>query len=72
VQKITLSPWLLGPVTRSVVKTIKKINGCAAIDIRPSSLLDNARWPKAIGLAGRAFSPGPDNTLFTWFLLNLG
>jgi len=49
VQKITLSPWLPGPVAQSVIKIIKRIDGCASIDVRPSSLLDNARWRKAIG-----------------------
>jgi hypothetical protein len=49
IQKVTLSPWLNESVAKSVVKIIKQLRGCERMDIRPSSLLDNARWRKALG-----------------------
>ena len=48
IQKITLSPWLPAAVAKPVVRIIKQIDGCAKMDVRPSSLLDNAGWRKAI------------------------
>lgn len=52
VQKITLSPWLPALVAKSVVGIIKKIDGCSKMDVRVSSLLDNAGWRKAIQPGG--------------------
>ena len=38
--KITLSPWLNESVAKSVVKIIRRLDRCSAIDVRPSSLLE--------------------------------
>jgi hypothetical protein len=49
INKVTLSPWLPDAVSRSVVDIIKKIDGCAALNVIRSSLIDNAGWRKIIG-----------------------
>jgi len=49
IKKVTLSPWLPNAVSKSVIAIIKKIDGCAALDISRSSLIDNAGWRKIIG-----------------------
>jgi len=44
IRKITLSPWLPAAVGKSVISIIKKIDGCAKLDVSRSSLIDNAGW----------------------------
>jgi hypothetical protein len=44
IRKVTLSPWIPGPVSSSVVAIMKKIDGCSGLDITRSSLLDNSGW----------------------------
>jgi hypothetical protein len=49
INKVTLSPWLPDAVSQSVIAIIKKIDGCAALDVSRSSLIDNAGWRRIIG-----------------------
>jgi hypothetical protein len=48
IRKVTLSPWIPGSVSASVITIMKKIDGCAGLDISRSSLLDNSGWRDAI------------------------
>jgi hypothetical protein len=48
IRKVTLSPWLPDPVADSVRKIIKRIVGCAALEVNRSSLIDNAAWREII------------------------
>jgi hypothetical protein len=41
---ITLSPWLPDAVAKSVISIITTIDGCANLNVKRSSLIDNARW----------------------------
>ncbi len=49
INKVALSPWLPDAVSKSVMAIMKKIDGCAALDVSRSSLIDNAGWRKIIG-----------------------
>lgn len=49
IKKVTLSPWLPDAVAQSVISTIKKIEGCANLNVSRSSLIDNSGWRKIIG-----------------------
>jgi hypothetical protein len=42
--KVTLRPWFPEPVTGIV----RKIDGCAGLNVSRSSLVDSTRWRKAI------------------------
>jgi hypothetical protein len=44
IRKVTLSPWLPKAVAESVMKLIKRIDGCTALNVNRSSLIDNAAW----------------------------
>ena len=44
IRKVTLSPWIPGSVSSSVISIMKKIDGCGSLDVTRSSLLDNAGW----------------------------
>ncbi len=44
IKKVTLSPWLPDSVAKSVISVIKKLDGCANLDVSRSSLIDNAGW----------------------------
>jgi hypothetical protein len=48
INRITLSPWLPKAVEGSVIDVIKKIDGCAELRVKRSSLLDNTDWRGAI------------------------
>jgi len=48
IQKISVSPWLPDTVTRTVIKVIKSIKGCARLTVIPSTLIENPRWMAAI------------------------
>ena len=48
IRLITLSPWLPSSVVPAVTTAIGRIDGCANIKVRPSSLIDNADWRTAI------------------------
>ena len=58
VRRITLSPWLAKPLSESVKKTLKSIEGCSNLKIYRSTLIDNQEWKK---LAGRAAPVLPDH-----------
>jgi hypothetical protein len=44
IRKVILSPWLPDAVAKSVVSTIKRIDGCSRLDVSRSRLIDNAGW----------------------------
>lgn len=48
IQKVTLSPWLPDPVADSVTKLIKQNDGCGALKVNRSSLINNAAWREII------------------------
>lgn len=48
IRKVTLSPWLPGPVADSVMDIVKRIDGCDRLSVNRSSLIDNDDWKKAI------------------------
>lgn len=48
IRKITLSPWLPEAVAKSVINTIKKIDGCEKLVVERSSLIDNSGWREVI------------------------
>ena len=48
IRKVRLSPWLPEEVAGSIISVIKKIHGCAQLNVIRSSLIDNARWRKLI------------------------
>lgn len=48
IRRITLSPWISKPVSASVKEVLKSIRGCENLNIYNSSLLESARWRKAI------------------------
>lgn len=45
---VTLSPWLPNAVAASVMKLIKRIDGCAALNVNRSTLINNAAWREII------------------------
>src|SRR5258708_3338095 len=45
---ITLSPWLPSTVGPAVTSAIRRIDDCAKIKVRPSSLINNADWKAAV------------------------
>jgi hypothetical protein len=53
ISKITLSPWMPRPLSKSTAGIIKKIEGCCTIDIRHSTLLDSADWQKCLNRQSR-------------------
>jgi hypothetical protein len=44
IRRVTLSPWIPGSVASSVIALMKRIDGCAGLEMIRSSLLDNAGW----------------------------
>lgn len=48
IRLVTLSPWLPAQIAPAIMTVIKCIDGCGNIDLRPSSLIENARWRAAI------------------------
>jgi len=44
IKRITLSPWMSQALSRSVVKTLRLIPGCAALKISRSTLVGNHEW----------------------------
>lgn len=48
IRRITLSPWLPRPVAENVTEIIRSLPECTELEIVRSSLLENARWRKAI------------------------
>lgn len=62
IRRVTLSPWLAKPVANNVIRVIKALPGCAHLKVLKSSLLQNAKWRKAIGLTGRKVGPSTSNT----------
>lgn len=48
IRRITLSPWLPSSIAPAVIAAVKRIDGCASIKLRTSSLIENADWRAAI------------------------
>ncbi|MCW5548780.1 MAG: hypothetical protein KIT44_07435 [Opitutaceae bacterium] len=48
IRKVTLSPWLPKNVEKSVKEVIRSMEGCEELDVSRSSLLQSAKWRKAI------------------------
>jgi hypothetical protein len=48
IRRITLSPWLSKEISKTVAQTIRALPDCAGLKINRSTLLQNARWRKAI------------------------
>lgn len=47
ISKITLNPWLPGPLAESVIQTLHTIPYCKKLVVQRSHLIDNARWKRA-------------------------
>lgn len=47
ISRITLSPWMAGPLAKSVKEALKEMDGCKAIKIFQSTLIENERWKGA-------------------------
>lgn len=48
ITKINLSPWLPLPLSKSVVSSLRAIDGCSRLKIYRSTLVENENW-KTIG-----------------------
>ena len=48
ISKITLSPWMPVPLSKSTSAVIKSIDGCGSIDIQRSTLLESVDWQKCL------------------------
>lgn len=47
ISRITLSPWMAAPLAKAVKDTLKETEGCKAIKIYQSTLIENERWKGA-------------------------
>lgn len=47
ISRITLSPWMPGPLIASVKSALHGIEGCANLKVYRSTLIDNEKWKKA-------------------------
>ena len=57
VRRVTLSPWLDDATAKSVIRTIRKFNVWADVEVNHSGLVSNERWKKAV----RHRSPTPQS-----------
>ena len=48
IQKITLSPWLLKPIDKTIKEIIRSIDGCGAIPVSGSALLESEKWKNCL------------------------
>ena len=48
IKLIRLSPWMPKPLVESVRKSLKKIPGCAGLEIVRSTVTDSRRWKKLL------------------------
>ena len=48
IRRITLSPWLAKSAADNVIRSLRSIGGCSNLKVSKSTLLENARWRKAI------------------------
>lgn len=62
IRRITLSPWLAKPVAKSIVAVIRALPGCGGLKVTSSTLLENARWRKAIAPANSSSRPTRSST----------
>lgn len=44
IKRVTLSPWIARPLSNSLKRTIRTIEGCEDIKITRSTLIDNTEW----------------------------
>lgn len=47
ISRITLSPWMAGPLAEAVKDTLKELPGCKATKVYQSTLVENGRWKRA-------------------------
>lgn len=53
IRRVTLSPWLPTTIAPAIKTVLRCIEGCGHIEVRSSSLIDNAKWRAAITLDER-------------------
>ena len=44
IRRITVSPWMPAPLSRSVIRVLKSIEACSSLSIRRSGLIDTDAW----------------------------
>jgi hypothetical protein len=44
IKRISLSPWMPQALSKSVVSTLRSIDGCASLKISRSTLVENKKW----------------------------
>ena len=47
ISRITLSPWMPGPLPKGVKDTLRDLDGCKGIKVYQSTLIENERWKRA-------------------------
>ncbi len=48
IKRVTLSPWMPRPVAQSVAALLESIEGCSAIQVNRSTLIENGRWKNVL------------------------